>query len=252
VPPLEKRGEQLLSISWPLSKSVWGLVEVTTEGRDLRTELLGVARLFYNDVRPILKKFEALSSFELLIGTIVSQNTNWKNVERAMKNMRERGLVTVDGVLRADASELEEVLRVAGLYRVKARRIKEIAERLKSWGVSIDDFLSMPFSDARAKLMELPAVGYKTADVMLAFKSRAPVIPVDTHIERVVKRVGLVDEKAGYEEVRLALESFVPPQERALFHLALIKFGREVCKARNPSCSKCHLSALCKSSKVKP
>jgi len=224
---------------------------VASRGFDLRAELLSVARLLYDDVSSILKRFEALSPFELLISTIISQNTNWKNVQRAMRNMRERGLVTIDGVLRADVSELEDALRVAGLYRVKARRIKEIAERLRSWGVSLDDVLSMPFSDARAKLMELPAVGRKTADVMLAFKSRAPVIPIDTHIERVAKRLGLVDEEADYEEVKLALESFVPPHERALFHLALIKFGREVCRARNPSCSQCPLSAYCKSSNVK-
>jgi len=224
---------------------------VASRGFDLRAELLSVARLFYDDVSSILEEFEALSPFELLISTIISQNTNWKNVQRAMRNMRERGLVTIDGVLKADVSELEDALRVAGLYRVKARRIKEIAERLRSWGVSLDDVLSMPFSYARAKLMELPAVGRKTADVMLAFKSRAPVIPIDTHIERVAKRLGLVDEKADYEEVRLALESFVSPHERALFHLALIKFGREVCRARNPSCSQCPLSTYCKSSNVK-
>ena len=219
---------------------------------DFKAELLNVARLFYDDVSPILKRFEALSPLELLISTIISQNTNWKNVERAMKNMRERGLVTVDGILKADVSELEDAMRVAGLYRVKARRIKEIAERLRSWGVGLEDVLSMPFNEARAKLMELPAVGHKTADVMLAFKSRAPVIPVDTHIERVAKRLGLVDERAGYEEVRLALESFVPPLERALFHLALIKFGREVCRAKNPLCPECPLSPSCKSSSVRP
>ncbi len=219
---------------------------------DLRTELLNVARLSYEGVRFILRRFEALSPFELLISTIVSQNTNWKNVERAMKNMRERGLVTIDGVLRADVSELEDALRVAGLYRVKAQRIKEIAERLRSWGTSLEEVLSMPFGDARAKLMELPAVGPKTADVMLAFKSGAPVVPVDTHIERVAKRLGLVDEKADYEGVRLALESFVPPHERALFHLALIKFGREVCRAKNPSCFECPFNASCRSSNVRP
>ena len=251
--PSLKPGAQLLSIARPLGRSeLRRFFEMASRGFDLRAELLNVARLFYDDVSSILKRFEALSPFELLISTIVSQNTNWKNVERAMKNMRERGLVTVDGVLRADISELEDALKVAGLYRVKARRIKEIAERLRSWSTGLDDVLSLPFSDARAKLMELPAVGYKTADVMLAFKSRAPVIPVDTHIERVAKRLGLVDERADYEEVRLALESFVPPQERALFHLALIKFGREVCRARSPSCSRCPVSASCRSSGVRP
>jgi endonuclease III len=114
------------------------VVRMSSKALDLRAELLNVARLFYDDVSPILRRFESLSPFELLISTIVSQNTNWKNVERAMKNMRERGLVTVDGILRASLSELEDSLRVAGLYRVKARRIKEIAERLRSWGVGLE------------------------------------------------------------------------------------------------------------------
>lgn len=220
--------------------------------QEVRNKLLSVLRLSYNDVSHIVDKMRALSSFELLVGTIISQNTNWRNVERAMENMKRKGLMHIDDILSADVSEIEDALRVSGLYRVKARRIKEIAEIIKTWSISLDDVLSMPLEVARAKLMELPAVGHKTADVMLAFKARAPVIPIDTHIRRVAKRLGLVDEKAKYKEIRLALESFVPPNERALFHLALIKFGREICRARDPACSKCPLNSVCKSSRVKP
>ena len=209
--------------------------------------LLVVARGLYDDVEKILERFKLMNSFELLVGTIISQNTNWKNVERAMANMRSRGFLTVDGIINADVRELEEALKVAGLYRVKAKRLKEIAYKLRDWGLSLDDILSMRLEEARARLMELPAVGYKTADVLLAFKSGFPLIPIDTHINRIVKRLRLVNDEAGYEEIRLRLESFVPPGERALFHLALIKFGRDVCRARDPLCGSCPLSDLCPS-----
>lgn len=220
--------------------------------QEVKNELLNVLRRSYEDVNRIAEKMRTLNSFELLLSTIISQNTNWRNVERAMENMRRKGLVHLNGILSADIAELEDALRVSGLYRVKALRIKEIAEIIKTWNTDLDGILSMSFEDARTKLMELPAVGYKTADVMLAFKARAPVIPIDTHIRRVAERLGLVDKKASYEEIRLTLESFVPPEERDLFHLALIKFGREICRARDPACSKCPLNSVCMSRRVKP
>jgi len=214
---------------------------------NLEKKLLEVARGFYGDVEKILEKFKLMNSFELLVGTIISQNTNWKNVEKAMANMRSKGFLTVDGIINADVHELEKALKVAGLYRVKARRLKEVAHKLRDWGLSLDDVLSMRFEEARARLMELPSVGYKTADVLLVFKSGFPLIPIDTHINRIVKRLRLVNDEADYEEIRLRLESFVPPSERALFHLALIKFGRDVCRARDPLCGRCPLSDLCPS-----
>lgn len=219
--------------------------------KDLENRLLECIRAFYGDVRSILDRFKGLNSFELLISTIISQNTNWKNVERAMTNLRNENLLSVDEVLKADISVLEKALRVAGLYRVKAARIKEIAKKLKSWRLRLEDILSLDLHDARAKLMELPAVGYKTADILLAFKANTPIIPIDTHIERVAKRLGLVNHNASYEEIRQRLEGFVPPDERALFHLALIKFGREICRARNPACDVCPLSNVCPSSSIR-
>lgn len=202
-------------------------------------------RMFYDDVATIVERFKNMNAFELLISTIISQNTSWKNVTRAMANLKEKGLLSIDGILRAEVGELEQALKVAGLYRVKAAKIKEIAKRLSCQGLNLDSILSLSYSDARAKLMELPAVGRKTADVLLAFKAGAPVIPIDTHISRVSKLLGLVNDDADYEEIRARLEAFVPQAERALFHLALIKFGREVCKAKRPQCHVCPLNDVC-------
>ncbi|MDI9619452.1 MAG: endonuclease III [Candidatus Nezhaarchaeota archaeon] len=213
----------------------------------LKNRLLKVARTYYRTVEEVLRNFNKVSSFELLVSTIISQNTSWRNVEKAIANLKSRGLLSIERILGVDVKELEEALRVAGLYKVKALRIRELAGRLKAWGSSLDELISLNMDEARAKLMELPAVGYKTADVLLAFKASAPVIPVDTHIERIAKRLGIVKRGSRYEEVRQALEGFVPHDERGLFHLALIEFGRKICKSRRPACSVCPLRGLCPS-----
>ncbi|HLI46700.1 MAG TPA: hypothetical protein VKU94_05845, partial [Geobacterales bacterium] len=97
---------------------------------------------------------------------------------------------------------------------------------------------------ARKKLIELPKVGYKTADVLLATFGM-PVIPIDTHVERVVKRLGIVRSEAKYEEIRMKLEEIIPDQYRHKIHLLLIAHGRAICKAKTPLCSKCALYDLC-------
>ncbi|MEM1812156.1 MAG: hypothetical protein QW730_06035, partial [Candidatus Nezhaarchaeales archaeon] len=117
----------------------------------LKSRLLDTIRCLYDDVIPVMLRLKSLSPFELLVSTIISQNTNWKNVEKAIANMRSKGLLSIDGILKADVSEIEGALRVAGLYRVKARRIKEIAEKLRGWGMNLDEVLAMRFEDARSK-----------------------------------------------------------------------------------------------------
>lgn len=213
-----------------------------------REQLLELAREFYEEVQFTLEQLKSLTPLELLVRTVISQNTNERNAERAMANVKD--LIFANDMIKADLSKLEEALKIAGLYRVKAKRIKQMIEVLNSWNVKLEEVLSASFEEARSKLMELPGVGYKTADVLLAFKAGAPVIPIDTHIERIAKRLGLVEKRAKYEEIRMALESFVPPEERALFHLALIAFGRKKCKARRPACTECRLKDYCEHYKL--
>ena len=190
-------------------------------------------------------------AFHLLVATILSQNTNWRNVERALNNLEAHASVTPEALLELGPKALEQLIRPAGLHRVKAVKLVEaskfIKERLQG---GLDDALKLPLEDARRILMEIPGVGPKTADVLLAFAAGRGVLPVDTHIDRVSKRLGLVRKGADYEEVKARLEALIPASERRWMHLALIEFGREVCRALRPKCRECPVNRLCPSKRI--
>lgn len=184
--------------------------------------------------------------FQALIVTIISQNTNDRNAVRAYRELEARGLINVKNILSVDVEELEEALKPAGLYRVKARRLKELASIiLERYEGDLSEVLKLPLEEARKLLLELPGVGFKTADVLLLFCSNKPVIPIDTHVNRTSKRLGLVEPKANYEEVRITLEKLYPPELYLDIHLLLISLGRSFCKAAKPLCERCPLRRLC-------
>jgi len=187
-----------------------------------------------------------MDSFEVLVGTVLSQNTNDRNSMLAFRRLKKRFKIRPQVLAKAKERDIAACIRPAGLYNMKAPRIKSIAqELLEKYNGKLDDILKMPEAEARTKLLELPGVGFKTADVLLAFVAGREVLPVDTHIARIAKRIGVVGNKAGYEEVRTALESLVSSEKRGRTHLALIKFGRTICRARKPLCPSCPILRFC-------
>ena len=184
--------------------------------------------------------------FSILVATILSQNTSDKNSWRAFQRLREKVGVSPGSLSKASIHEVEEAIRPAGLYRVKAPRIISIARIVSSeLGGNLRRILELPLGQARRRLLEIPGIGPKTADVLLLFAARKPVFPVDTHVARVSKRLGLVEAGAGYEEIRRVLECMFDPEDYALAHKLLIMHGRSYCRARNPRCNACPLRNLC-------
>jgi endonuclease-3 len=109
----------------------------------------------------------------------------------------------------------------------------------------LESILTQPVEEARKILMEPPGVGPKTADVVLLFSEGKPTIPVDTHVNRVSKRLGLAPHKGGYEDVRSSLQSIFKPKDYLLVHLLLIAHGRKTCSAYNPKCGQCTIRIYC-------
>lgn len=187
-------------------------------------------------------------SFETLVITIISQNTSDKNTAKAFENLSKKFPITPKALANAETAEIEECLRVAGLYRNKANVIKEISKIvLEKFGGSLTPILSMPFENARETLMQFPGVGPKTADVLLLFSANQPTIPVDTHVKRVSKRLGLASVNGDYEAVRSSLQSLYKPEDYLEIHILLILLGRKYCKAKNPLCKPCPVNTLCPS-----
>jgi len=154
--------------------------------------------------------------------------------------------LTVKALAEAGREEVEESIHSAGLYKNKSKAIKELASTLlERYGGRLDFVYDAPLEEARRRLMELPGVGPKTADVLLLFCGNRPTIPVDTHVNRVSKRLGLVGEKADYETVRRALQALYPTNKYLEVHFSLIYHGRKYCKARRPHCPICPIRDLC-------
>ena len=187
-------------------------------------------------------------SFKTLVATIISQNTAEINTSRAMENLSNKFPITPRELAKADEKEIEKCLKVAGLYRNKAKTIKRISKIiLEEYRGDLKSILSLPFEEARNALIRFPGVGPKTADVVLLFSANQKTIPVDTHVNRVSKRLGLAQPKDSYEMVRKSLQSTYHAQEYMQVHLLLILLGRKYCKARFPLCRECPLADLCPS-----
>jgi endonuclease-3 len=186
--------------------------------------------------------------FQTLIITVLSQATNDKNMTRAFENLSGRFSITPEALAKASVEDIERAIRVGGLYRNKSRVIKAISCMImEKFNGSLDFIHSLPFDEARKILLSIPGVGPKTADVVLLFCAGKPTIPIDTHVNRVSKRLELAPSEAGYEEVRQALEAFYSPDDYLSVHLLLISLGRKYCKARKPLCQLCPVNALCPS-----
>jgi len=185
--------------------------------------------------------------FKVLIRTVLSQNTSYKNELRAFKALEERIGVEPSKLAEANEEAIAECIRPAGQHRQRARRIKEIARLvLELYGGDLWRLLRLePVEEARGKLMGLPGVGKKTADIVLLFCARRPVFPVDRHILRIVSRMGLLGRRVDYDVVSDLAVRALEPGDYLFAHLALIRLGREVCRARRPSCRACPIRDLC-------
>jgi endonuclease-3 len=186
--------------------------------------------------------------FETLIVTIISQNTADRNTARAFEALSKRFEIKPEVLANAETSQIEECLRVGGLYRSKAKAIKQVSRIiLEKFHGTLKPILTLPLEDARKALMQLPGVGPKTADVVLLFSAKQPTIPVDTHVNRVAKRLGFAPANGDYDAVRTSLQSLYSPRDYLAVHIMLIAHGRRYCKARHPLCHECPVNMHCPS-----
>jgi endonuclease-3 len=183
---------------------------------------------------------------EVLIRTVLSQNTTDTNRDRAYEALRRR-FPRWEDLLEADPDEIAEAITVGGLARQKSVRIKEILRWVHGqWGeMTLAPLCAMGTAEAREVLLGLKGVGLKTANCVLAFGCGRAAFPVDTHILRIAKRLGLIPARATAEQAHLLLAALVPDALAIPFHLNLIRYGREICKARHPHCSHCLFPELC-------
>jgi endonuclease-3 len=187
-----------------------------------------------------------MPALDELISTILSQNTNDANRDRAYTILRQR-FPTWEAVRDAETEQVIEAIRPAGLANQKGPRIQAILRAITAELGSLDlSFLNqLSTQEARAWLMKFNGVGPKTAAIVLQFSLGKPAFPVDTHIHRVAGRLGLRPANMNADQAHIHLAALLPPETYYAAHLNLIRLGREICQARSPHCPTCPLTGLC-------
>ncbi len=187
-----------------------------------------------------------LPPLDELISTILSQNTNDINRDRAFDNLRER-FPTWEQVRDAPANEIIDAIRQAGLANQKGPRIQAVLGEITAQRGKLDlDFLKeLPPEETSAWLQSFKGVGPKTAAIVLLFSLDKPAFPVDTHIYRLSGRLGLRPEHMSVEQAHAHLAGLLQPNSYYVAHLNLIRLGREICRARLPDCPVCPLKDVC-------
>ena len=181
-----------------------------------------------------------------LVSTILSQNTNDVNRDVAFGRLRER-LPTWEAVRDADVQLVVDAIRPAGLANLKGPRIQEALRFItrERGELSLDFLREWPVDRAKDWLVSIKGVGPKTAAIVLHFSLGRPAFPVDTHVHRVTKRLGLIGPRVSREKAHDELEHLVDPEDYFAFHLNVIRHGRQVCASRKPRCQECFLVDLC-------
>ena len=187
-----------------------------------------------------------LPPLDQLVNTILSQNTNDVNRDRAFQQLRAR-FSTWEAVRDAPTDAVIEAIRTAGLANQKGPRIQGALRRIteERGALSLDFLADMPLEAAREWLTDIKGVGPKTAAIVLLFSMDRPAFPVDTHVHRVSRRLGLIEEGVSAAKAHELLEARVPPEWYYSFHLNVIRHGRQICHARKPQCEDCVLNDRC-------
>jgi len=204
--------------------------------------LTEIYRLLYDSFGP-QQWWPGETPFEVSAGAILTQNTNWNNVEKAIKNLKSAGYMTADAIHRIDLKLLAELIRPAGYYNVKAKRLKNFAEWLfVNYGGELENLKDVYTSRLREELLAIKGIGRETADSILLYALGRPVFVVDAYTARITLRHELIDPGADYEQLRQLFESNLPEDVRLFneYHALLVKTGKEFCRPK-ARCSGCPL-----------
>ncbi len=186
------------------------------------------------------------SPFEVVVGAVLTQNTNWQNVERAIRNLREADLLEPRALYGVPVAELEELIRPAGYFRVKAQRLRNLlAFLVDRHEGSLEAMFAVGLPDLRRQLLEVRGVGPETADSILLYAGGLASFVVDAYTHRVFARHGWIDFDADYHRIQDYVQTELPFDAAMYneFHALLVRLGKEYCRKAHPKCEECPLRA---------
>lgn len=226
--------------------------------KQTRTSLFHIYRLLFNRYKPqgwwpVIKDGRAVYGleapkndkeiYEIILGTILTQNTSWKNVVKALANLEKSKNLSIEKINKMNIKKLEELIKPSGFYRQKAQRIKEISSFILSFG-SVKNFVKKM---TREELLKQKGIGPETADSMLLYACKKPEFVVDAYTKRIFSRIGIVENGASYDEIKELFEANCPKDVEIFneYHALIVEHAKQFCQ-KKPMCQECPLSKLCK------
>ncbi len=189
--------------------------------------------------------------FEVMVGAILTQNTAWTNVEKAIAQLRSAKLLSVQAILDSDDATLEACLRPSGYYRVKGRRLRALCQFLLAEGCAEEPRHLREragVAELRKRLLQVHGVGEETADSILLYALGLPIMVVDAYTRRIGSRLGWVDQNVSYASLQASIERNLPAEDASIrneFHALLVTLGKECCRPKRPRCTQCPLVSHC-------
>jgi endonuclease-3 related protein len=183
------------------------------------------------------------TSFEVMVGAILTQNTSWRNVEKAIQKLKGKGVLNPEGIHHLKRSELARLIKSSGYYRIKTDRLKSFIDFLfEEYDGNIKKMGRERLGELREKLLGVKGIGPETADSILLYGLKKPIFVVDAYTRRILSRHGIISEKASYEEVQKLFMDYLPRDEKLFneYHALFVYLGKTVCK-KIPRCELCPL-----------
>ncbi len=183
---------------------------------------------------------------EIIIGAILTQQTSWKNVEKAITNLKGEGLIDLESIRKARAHSIERCIRPSGFYRQKAAHLKNFAEYVHSNYKSIDTMLSKDSGELREELLSIRGIGKETADSIMLYAAGKHMFVIDAYTRRITSRIYDSDPKIPYDELRFDISGSIPEDLDMYkdFHAQFVELGKNYCKTK-PLCNECPVKSYC-------
>jgi endonuclease-3 related protein len=185
----------------------------------------------------------AETELEMMVGAVLTQNTNWNNVEKAIENLKEKGLLSVPRLRDIPDTVLAECIRPAGYFNIKTKRLKNLITHIEAnYDGDIHALFSIDTDAIRGELLSVKGIGLETADSIILYGAGRPLFVVDTYTHRILTRHGIIQEEAGYDELQSFFMDNLPGDVELFkeFHALIVKTGKVYCR-KNPLCTRCPL-----------
>lgn len=220
--------------------------------KKLKIKLYNIYNILYKLYGP-RDWWPANSPFEVIVGAILTQNTSWKNAEKAIANLKANSRLSPAKLYKISKYKLATLIKPCGYYNIKATRLKHFIEYLiENYKGSLNKFFSYSTPDIRRKLLAIKGIGPETADSILLYAANRPVFVVDAYTKRILERQGLIKPNAVYEQIQELFEDNLPKSSKLFneYHALIVQHGKDICK-KKPLCSVCALHKECKFIKMR-